>query len=363
MTTATLSHDPSSTPSVSGATLNTSPPPMAGDTATTAAAKDIAFGSIAGTVGKIIEYPFDTVKVRLQSQPDGVPLRYKGPVDCFRQSLAGDPGVDGAGTGGWRGLYRGVSAPMVGAAVETSCLFFSYRLAQSILRSTRPSVDTDVPLPLPSLVGCGAISGAFTSLALTPIELVKCQMQVPGPQVSSTARTGAALRPSIFSLIASIYRNHGLSGFWHGQLGTLIRETGGSAAWFGSYEGVSLLFRRLHEDKGKRSLETETLDPLAPLPTWQQMLAGACAGMSYNLIFFPADTIKSRMQTEQQHQSSSSSSSAVAPRKTFLAVGRSLWRARGIRGLYQGCGITVARSAPSSAFIFAIYEALKNAFA
>jgi ornithine carrier protein len=80
------------------------------------AAKDILFGSTAGVVGKFIEYPFDTVKVRLQSQPDGLSLLYKGPIDCFKQSFRQD---------GFFGLYRGISAPLVGAAVETSSLFFS----------------------------------------------------------------------------------------------------------------------------------------------------------------------------------------------------------------------------------------------
>ncbi|KAI2449842.1 mitochondrial ornithine carrier protein, partial [Ophidiomyces ophidiicola] len=51
------------------------------------AVKDVLFGSLAGIAGKYIEYPFDTVKVRLQSQPDGIPLQYKGPIDCFRQSF------------------------------------------------------------------------------------------------------------------------------------------------------------------------------------------------------------------------------------------------------------------------------------
>ena len=80
------------------------------------AAKDIVFGSVAGIIGKVIEYPFDTVKVRLQAQPDGIPLRYSGPLDCFKQSIRQD---------GFLGLYRGVSAPLFGAAVETSSLFFS----------------------------------------------------------------------------------------------------------------------------------------------------------------------------------------------------------------------------------------------
>jgi hypothetical protein len=80
------------------------------------AAKDVLFGSIAGVVGKMIEYPFDTIKVRLQAQPDTLPLRYTGPLDCLKQSLHHD---------GFAGLYRGISAPLVGAAVETSSLFFS----------------------------------------------------------------------------------------------------------------------------------------------------------------------------------------------------------------------------------------------
>lgn len=86
------------------------------------ALKDVVCGSIAGVVGKYIEYPFDTVKVRLQSQPDGQPLRYTGPLDCFKKSLQRD---------GFIGIYRGISAPLVGAAVETSSLFFSVRSGAS----------------------------------------------------------------------------------------------------------------------------------------------------------------------------------------------------------------------------------------
>jgi len=77
----------------------------------------------AGIIGKFIEYPFDTIKVRLQSQPDDQPLRYRGPLDCFRQSLKQD---------GIRGLYRGISPPLVGAAAENSALFFSVRLFPAI---------------------------------------------------------------------------------------------------------------------------------------------------------------------------------------------------------------------------------------
>lgn len=211
-----------------------------------------------------------------------------------------------------------------------------YRIAKAFLGSYFYTGSS--PLPLEALVFAGAASGAFTSVILTPIELVKCQMQVPG--TPSLSRSGGAL-----SIIKAIYSHHGIRGFWHGQLGTLIRETGGSASWFGSYEAVSILFRR------STYFATPTSDS-DPLPLYQQLTAGAIAGMSYNLIFFPADTIKSRMQTEEVQQ-------PKGVRRTFGSVSRALWQEQGLSGLYRGCGITVARSAPSSALIFTIYESLK----
>ncbi|KAG9724043.1 hypothetical protein KCU59_g15887, partial [Aureobasidium melanogenum] len=152
------------------------------------------------------------------------------------------------------------------------------------------------------------------------------------------------------SLISSVYRHHGIAGFWHGQMGTLIREMGGSAAWFGAYEGVTLAFKNLQKEN-KTVADTS-------LPVYQQMIAGAAAGMSYNFLFYPADTIKSRMQTEAV--------GALLPgqkQKTFGSVARAVWRQHGLKGMYRGCGITVARSAPSSAIIFSIYEYLKKSFA
>lgn len=297
------------------------------------ALKDIACGSLAGIIGKYIEYPFDTIKVRLQSQPEHLPLRYTGPLDCFQKSWAKD---------GFMGLYRGISAPLVGAAVENASLFFSYRVCQEALQAT--VFPATQPLPFSALLFCGAASGAFTSTLLTPIELVKCKMQVP-VETSS----GHAVRMGPLGVMASVYRHQGIAGFWHGQLGTLIRETGGSAAWFGGYEGMGLFFRRRRE---KRTGKTSD----APLPIHQQMACGATAGVSYNFLFYPADTIKSRMQTEDV------SRSIVGQKRSFMSVGKLIWHQHGLRGLYRGCGITVARSVPSSAFIFTIYETLRQYF-
>lgn len=188
-------------------------------------------------------------------------------------------------------------------------------------------------------------------MLLTPIELVKCKMQVPVETMTSSGGH-AVRRLGPLGVMAAIYRHGGIAGFWHGQLGTLIRETGGSAAWFGGYEFMVLFFRKRREKQQRAGGGKMTAidDPLA---VYQQMACGATAGVSYNFLFYPADTIKSRMQTEDV------SRSVVGEKRSFWSVGRLIWQQHGMRGLYRGCGITVARSVPSSAFIFTIYETLR----
>lgn len=188
----------------------------------------------------------------------------------------------------------------------------------------------------------------------TPIELVKCKMQVqmlitPSPSTITgagavTPLATASIRelPGPYAVLRDVIRTAGIRGLWLGQAGTLIRETGGSAAWFGTKELVCKLLRR---DAPERQL----------LPS-ESALSGACAGAAYNLAFFPADTVKSTMQTEAELRP------GTIGQRSFSTVARELYRAQGIRGLYAGCGITVARSVPSSALIFWIYDGLRARF-
>ncbi|KAK9469161.1 mitochondrial carrier domain-containing protein [Lipomyces arxii] len=317
---------------------------------------EILVGSISGIAGKLFEYPFDTVKVRLQSQPDGQPLKFTGPLDCFHQTWR---------TEGFNGFYRGISSPLVGAAAENASLFFSYRTAQTLVKSIcYPQLDKADKLSLPALLLCGAISGTFTSFILTPIELIKCKMQVQNLDLYTVVQTsttnaissaskydtsmhrrnistsvGSKQVPGASTLIAQVYRESGVLGFWRGQLGTLFRETGGSAAWFGAYEYVSsILAKRRPHESGQRNTLGESV------------IAGAIAGISYNLSLFPADSIKSRMQTESILSGTSD--------RGFWTVGKDMYRAGGISALYRGCGMTAMRAAPSSAIIFFTYEYL-----
>lgn len=184
------------------------------------------------------------------------------------------------------------------------------------------------------------MAGATSSFVLTPFELVKCRIQAS----SNNEATRSPLK-----VIKEVWCHKGLKGFWRGQTGTLIRETLGSAAWFGSKESVSTFFHSINQNP-KSPTYNRTFSEVTPLPLYQQILAGASAGVCYNSVSFPADTIKSRIQT----------SGLEGIQRSVLQEIVILWGINGFRGFYRGCGITLMRSAPSSALIFCIFDALKD---
>lgn len=224
---------------------------------------------------------------------------------------------------------------------------------------------------MPALLVCGAISGSFTSFILTPVELIKCQMQVQNlrlydsatrsssPSASSSMSTPAGAR----ALIVQVYRDHGISGFWRGQLGTFFRETGGGAAWFGTYEYIGAILR---QRRASSVIATPNSDSGggggigdAGNTMTESMFAGAVAGIAYNISLFPADSVKSRMQTDAV-LSLGSDSRQHRQQSGFWTVARRMYSAGGVAVFYRGCGMTVVRSAPSSAIIFLTYEYLKK---
>ncbi|KAF6753673.1 mitochondrial carrier [Ephemerocybe angulata] len=275
--------------------------------------KEISYGSVAGMISKVFEHPFDLTKVRLQSQVLDASARFNGPWDCLTKTWKNE---------GIRGLYRGLPAPVVGAMAENASLFFSYEQFKTLIRSA------------------AAGAGAATSFILTPIELVKCKMQVQMLTLDPAARNGAKM-PGPLSVFMSVVRTTGVRGLWLGHTGTFIRETGGTAAWFGTKS----------RDACQDEMDTVTASGSA--------VSGACAGAAFNIALFPADTVKSAMQTEEELRGKQP---AGAPRPSFLGTFKAMYRAQGVKGLYAGCGITVMRSIPSSAIIFLTYDELKKMF-
>lgn len=128
------------------------------------AAKDLASGTVGGAAQIIVGHPFDTIKVKLQSQPaptPGRPPRYAGAFDAVRQTVAAE---------GPKGLYKGMGAPLATVAALNAVLFTVRGQMEGLLRS-----DLGVPLTISQQFVCGSGAGFAVSFLACPTELVKCR--------------------------------------------------------------------------------------------------------------------------------------------------------------------------------------------
>lgn len=160
----------------------------------------------------------------------------------------------------------------------------------------------------------------------------------------------------------------------------MFRETGGTAAWFASKEffAAMLLARRSSvPPPSHSSLAHPTRSSEVALAPWESAVAGALSGALCVLVLYPADTVKSAIQTRDELRPSTAflparQLAAVAAKTTasptfngelaFWGTARAMYRAQGWRGLYAGCGMTVARAIPSSGIVFVVYDGLTQRF-
>ena len=220
------------------------------------------------------------------------------------------------------GFYRGLSSPVIGAAFEAAVLFSSFGQMTYLLTGTKLSENMSMPQVLLS----GAASGFAVAHVLTPVELVKCKIQVQTKGYSGPVYRGP------LHCAYSIVKSEGLMALYHGYQATVFREIPGNIAWFGAYEFV---IRALTPPGQKRE----------SLPSYYPAIAGALGGMGYWLSMFPIDTVKSRIQ-----------SGVGAAGGSFSGVFMKILTSEGLRGLYAGMGVTLARALPSNALIFTVYE-------
>ncbi|CCC67744.1 hypothetical protein NCAS_0A11860 [Naumovozyma castellii] len=275
------------------------------------ALSDIVNGSIAGAFGKIIEYPFDTVKVRLQTQGSHI---FPTTWSCIKYTYHNE--------GVWRGFFQGIGSPLFGAALENATLFVSYNQCSNVLEKF-----TNVS-PLSNILLSGAFAGSCASFVLTPVELIKCKLQVSNLQ---TAVEGQIKHTKIIPTLMYVLREKGILGLWQGQSSTFIRESLGGVAWFATYE----VMKQGLKDRRK---DTEN-------KTWELLVSGASAGLAFNASIFPADTVKSMMQTEHI---------------TLINAVKKVLTTYGITGFYRGLGITLIRAVPANATVFYMYETLSK---
>ncbi|KAH8692349.1 putative mitochondrial carnitine:acyl carnitine carrier [Talaromyces proteolyticus] len=285
---------------------------------TLAQIRSFVAGGAGGICAVVVGHPFDLVKVRMQTAEKGV---YTGAIDVVKKTIARE--------GLARGLYAGVSAPLVGVTPMFAVSFWGYDLGKSLVSSfsTVPVHNNTPQYSIAQISAAGAFSAVPMTLITAPFERVKVLLQIQGqnppPPGQKPKYSGGV------DVVRQLYKEGGIRSVFRGSAMTLARDAPGSAAYFATYEYI------------KRSLtpKDENGNATGDLPLTAILTAGGAAGVAMWIPVFPIDTIKSRMQS-------------AAGNPTIGGTIRAIHASGGLKSFFPGFGPALARAVPANAATF-----------
>ncbi|KLJ08803.1 solute carrier family 25, member 46 [Blastomyces silverae] len=286
--------------------------------ATVAQIKSFVAGGAGGLCAVVVGHPFDLVKVRLQTAEKGV---YSGAIDVVKRTIARE--------GLTRGLYAGVSAPLVGVTPMFAVSFWGYDVGKTLVRnfSTVPVHNGTPQFSIAQISAAGFFSAIPMTLITAPFERVKVLLQIQGqnppPPGQKPKYSGGV------DVVRQLYKEGGIRSVFRGSAMTLARDGPGSAAYFAAYEYI------------KRSLTPKDADGnvTGELSLTAVVAAGGAAGIAMWIPVFPIDTIKSRLQSAEG-------------RPTISGTIRGVYASGGIKAFFPGFGPALARAVPANAATF-----------
>ncbi|EDW58186.1 mitochondrial basic amino acids transporter [Drosophila virilis] len=260
---------------------------------------DFIAGLFGGAAGVLVGHPFDTVKVHLQTDDPKNP-KYKGTIHCLKTILLLD---------NIRGLYRGISSPMMGIGLVNAIVFGVYGNVQRL---------SDNPNSLMSHFWAGATAGVAQGFICSPMELAKTRLQL-SKQIDSQHKFKGPIDCLLY-----IHRTEGFKGTFKGLTATILRDIPGFASYFVSYEYLMQL-----KDK-----------PNVPYI----LMAGGCAGMSSWLACYPIDVVKTHLQADALGKH--------ALYNGFVDCAVKNYEKEGIPFFFRGLNSTLLRAFPMNAACF-----------
>jgi len=270
--------------------------------------KNFVMGGTAGIIGASICYPLDMIKTRLQNQRSGGTVLYKNTVDCFIKILQYE---------GFRGLYKGLPAQLIGIAPEKAVKLTVNDTVRYLLTERETG-----KIGIFSQMFAGGLAGLTQVVITNPYELIKVRIQTSGSNV----------KPRIISIIKEL----GIKGLTTGASATLLRDIPFSAMYFTFYGELREFLRN---DKSK------------PLPMSKTFIAGILAGTLSAALATPADVIKTRLQAKSEVKYN-----GIAD--CFYKIVKQ----EGALALFKGTVARILIISPLFGITLAVYEVLKDHF-
>lgn len=179
---------------------------------------------------------------------------------------------------GISGFYKGFSLPFATASIVNAASLVGNEFSKSLIGS-----KSDKNLSVSSSFVCGALAGFFATFVTTPVELIKCKLQLQSEQKGSSYYKG------VRDCLSKTYFNQGgIRGMYKGCVSTFYREVFGYAAQFGCYQYLKLKLIKM------RNVEYDSISSI------DIMLAGSFAGSFGWIVSYHYDFVKTLIQTQQK---------------------------------------------------------------
>ncbi|XP_076971856.1 solute carrier family 25 member 45 isoform X2 [Tamandua tetradactyla] len=272
--------------------------------------EEFVAGWISGALGLVLGHPFDTIKVRLQTQ-----TTYRGIVDCAIKIYRHESLL---------GFFKGMSFPIASIAVVNSVLFGVYSNALLALTATSHHERRAQPPSYTHIFAAGCAGGFVQSYFLAPFDLIKVRLQN-----QTEPRAGPGGPPPRYRgpvhCVTSICREEGPRGLFRGAWALVLRDTPTLGVYFLTYEWLCRQY---------------TSDGQTPsITSWVSAT--------------PLDVIKSRLQMDGLKERAY---------QGVLDCMASSVRREGPGVFFRGLTINSARAFPVNAVTFLGYEYLLQAW-
>ena len=283
--------------------------------------------------------PLDVLKTRVQAAaalravPDSL-IVAGGPRSAiqFALALVRKEGV--------RALWRGL-LPSLLMAVPSQALYF---LVYDSLRGRLERQGGHASIVAPFVAGVA--SRTLVAVAMAPLELIRTQ---------AMAFRGVTRVP-LFEALRAESRGRGL---WRGLIPTLVRDVPFSGIYWLAYESLNKSLKSHFSGMPKNSTnETETFCQSVSATWATSFISGIIAGSLAATLTTPFDVIKTRLQLNNM-SGGGTTGEGFSFRATLFNVAKN----EGIRGLFSGVGLRVARVGPACAIMISVYETGKRLFA
>eukprot|EP00054_Salpingoeca_dolichothecata_P016328 m.95533 g.95533 ORF g.95533 m.95533 type:complete len:307 (+) comp21927_c0_seq2:1558-2478(+) len=271
--------------------------------------KFYVFGPIAGLATRLILYPTNLVKTRLQLQQS----LYSNTLNAFSQIIRHE---------GFGALYKGF-LPNCSGIFAQQCYVTALELTLHNLKEATPNDHVRYLL-------AGGAASIASQVVVVPFDIICQRLQIANQSAAlGLTPASAEVERNTRDVVRSILNKEGPKGFYRGFWTSVLTYTPSSAVWWATYG-----FVRDHQHHAGLGSNVPN-----------QAAAGAMAGIVAAFTTNPVDVIRTRLQVYGS---------------TFSQTLKELVTKEGWRALGNGSVARALYMAPSSALIITSYELVKR---